>query len=460
MRSWLTPRLVLPLYEAVSGRRFWSEFSRQKRLQWRPGPEIESRTVTKLGQLVSHAAERVPFYRTLYEREGVRPDEFRQLADLERFPIVTKAEFRGRPLKEVTAEGLPSRRRVPCSTSGSTGAPFEFYLDAAATDRHLGSFLLSLDWAGVNLWDLRVDLDVQPGRSWISRLSSPKRTAVALRRVGLGQDVRNIGYNGIGARELVEEFEKLPRKDFLLRVYPSQAGPLAREILDRRIELSRYPKAVISTAESLSPANRTAIAQVFRCPVVDDYSCWEALHMVLSCPDDPDRFHVNSELVQLRVVREDGSTAEVGETGRILLTSLTNEAMPFINYELGDRGALGEPCPCGRGFPTLDRVEGRTDEVLEGRDGRFVSPIVLNQLASLEGAHESISEFQLVETKDGGIVVRVVPRSKFDELRAEAIRGELAQIFGEDRKITVESVPEISRESSGKRLIIKRMAPD
>ena len=54
-------------------------------------------------------------------------------------------------------------------------------------------------------------------------------------------------------------------------------------------------------------------------------------------PDNADMLHVNSERAVVRVVRDDGTAAAVGERGRVLLTDLANHVMPFINYDIGDR---------------------------------------------------------------------------------------------------------------------------
>ena len=65
------------------------------------------------------------------------------------------------------------------------------------------------------------------------------------------------------------------------------------------------------------------------------------------------------------MVRPDRERCAVGESGRVVISHLSNWVMPFLNYELGDRAALGPPCPCGRGFPTIQALEGRTSEALQ-----------------------------------------------------------------------------------------------
>ena len=105
--------------------------------------------------------------------------------------------------------------------------------------------------------------------------------------------------------------------------------------------------------------------------------------MAQSCPDHAALLHVNSERVVLRVVGGDGRDVRPGERGRVVVTALANDVMPFINYDLGDWAVRGGPCPCGRGFPTLAAIEGRSGEIIETPDGRAITPAMLaNQLAA------------------------------------------------------------------------------
>ena len=126
---------------------------------------------------------------------------------------------------------------------------------------------------------------------------------------------------------------------------------------------------MISGGETMTALDADAIGRAFGCRVVNHYGAWEVPHMAQTCPDNPDVMHVNSERVVLRVVREDGRPAAPGTPGRIVVTALDNYVMPFINYEIGDTGVVGGAVLCGRGFPTLARVEGRLGEVIQDPGG-------------------------------------------------------------------------------------------
>ena len=155
-----------------------------------------------------------------------------------------------------------------------------------------------------------------------------------------------------------------PRPADVDRGEAARLAGLAAQLLEEGGALAGYPEVVITFAETLTPANAATIEESLRDRVVNYYSSWEVPQMAQTCPDNPSVLHVNADRVILRVVREDGTDAPPGETGRVLVTDLGNHVMPFVYYGNGDRAVIGEACPCGRGLPTLARLEGRDSEVL------------------------------------------------------------------------------------------------
>src|SRR5207249_1577555 len=155
---------------------------------------------------------------------------------------------------------------------------------------------------------------------------------------------------------------------------------------------------VISHAETLTPSSAASIERAFRCRVVNQYSTWEVPQIAQTCPDNPTLLHVNSERAVVRLVREDGTEARPGEQGRVVITDLTNFVAPFINYDIGDWAVAGPACPCGRGFPTLQSVEGKTSEQLRTPAGRLISASALSHvLLDLVPVQPYVLEFQAVQ---------------------------------------------------------------
>ena len=454
----LAPRIFVPLYERLSGRRPWTELRRLRELQWRAPEELEARALAKLRPLLAHAYVHVPYYRELFARAGLRPEDIGTVSDLARLPLTGKAELRaGFPLR-VVADDAPARQRWLARTSGSAGLPFEFYGDRAASDVWLASYLFFREWAGV----------VVPTTFYVaspSHLAANPRASPWIklaRRIVLGERVVHLSGIDLGAARFAARLRRVVTKSgYAIWGWPAYLARLGAELLEAGIELSSYPRGVVTYGESLTETDARVIERAFQCRVANHYSSWEILHLAQTCPDNPRLLHVNSERAIVRVVREDGSPAAVGEPGRVVITDLANRVMPFINYDIGDRAQAGAPCPCGRGFPTLMGLEGRVGELIRTPGGKTLSPVALGWL--LTHAHRALPyiwEYQAVQTAADALVLRIVPTDRFTREVALEIEHALIALLGSDITVKVEAVDHIAVEPSGKRLIIKsELAP-
>jgi phenylacetate-coenzyme A ligase PaaK-like adenylate-forming protein len=452
VHRWLVPYVVSPLAEHVGRRRMWSEARRLRTLQWEQPEGLEARLRERLRSLLEHAAEHVPFYRERFRRSGVSPADVRSPTDLARLAVTTKAELRTAFPAAAVADNIPPHRRRRMMTSGSTGLPLELYWDAAHADVLIGGYLFSLEWAGLAIWDTRIA--VTSPAYFYTNLMPTTRPRRWLRRLLLGERTANLPANEVTAarfRQLVATV----RGRYFLRGYPSSILSLAARLQREPATLARWPAAVITFAETLTPVNAAALREAFRAPVVNYYSSWEIPQIAQSCPDNPELLHVLSDRVIVTILRTDGSPAPAGERGRVVVTDLDNYVMPFVNYALGDFAALGPPCPCGRGLPTLLGVEGRDVEVIRTLDGREINAGVLGQyLTFVRGALPYVWEYQAVQERPDSVTLRLVPTPRFSSEIAAALRRDLADLLGPGMHVTVEPVGEIAPLPSGKRPII------
>ena len=128
--------------------------------------------------------------------------------------------------------------------------------------------------------------------------------------------------------------------------------------------------------------------------------------------------------------------------------------MPFINYEIGDAGVAGPPCSCGRGFPTILRVEGRLGEA------------VRTPCRAVVLAHDTGSGVPASAAAPSGSTRRSAPAtacsrsgssptSRFTPEIAAMLRAELAERVGPGMEIRLDLVAGIPLEPSGKRFVIR-----
>ena len=138
--------------------------------------------------------------------------------------------------------------------------------------------------------------------------------------------------------------------------------------------------------------------------------------------------------------------------GKLDVSSRPTE--PLIRYEVSDQlVVLPEPCPCGVGARRIDHVLGRADDIFTYSGGIRVHPLTLR--APL-GRHRHVVEYQVIQT-ERGVRVRFcangpVEPSELSTTIATGLRG----CGLPDPEVTLEQVPELSRQVSGK---LKRFVP-
>jgi phenylacetate-CoA ligase len=142
--------------------------------------------------------------------------------------------------------------------------------------------------------------------------------------------------------QVMTELKVDPRRDLKLRIAFLGAEPHSEEI---RLRVERYFELEAFNSYGLSEMNGPGVA--FECPEKRGMHIWE------------DAFFV--EIID----PETGELVEPGQEGELVLTTLTREAMPIIRYRTSDLTRfLPGTCPCGRTHSCLDRIIGRTDDML------------------------------------------------------------------------------------------------
>jgi phenylacetate-CoA ligase len=414
-------------------------FHELSRVQWLSAEQLRVRSAARLARLLRHAVDDVPFYR---ERDPAN------------LPVMDKSAYRNQAPEAFAASRVPEERRIERSTSGSTGEPYRFAVDRATLPVAFASQLFYDSWIGLRPYDRCL-------RIAVPQASAPGVPSVLpwLQRVHERWTQQRISIWDIDAeraediRGRIEAF----RPAFLFG-YTSTLATLADLLRPRNLQWSRKLRGVITTSETLTAERRRSIEEQFRAPITNRYGLREfGWFAAQSCPVSPNRFHVNTELVACEILRADGSPAEVGETGRIVLTDLWNYARPFIRYDTGDLAARIEgSCSCGRGFPLLGPIEGRMQECLTTGEGKVISPALLGHYLFVHKRHgEIIRQYQILQEGPRRVVLLVVPGDRWNEHSATRLRGDMGELLGPGMEADIRVVAEIRPERSGKRPVIK-----
>jgi phenylacetate-CoA ligase len=246
-------------------------------------------------------------------------------------------------------------------------------------------------------------------------------------------------------RAFAREWEKV--RPTLLFGHAHSIFLLAQYLRDLKIT-HLVPKGVLSTSMMLLPHERKVIEEVFGVKVTDRYGCEEVSLIGSEC-EMHNGMHLNIEHLFIEFIKEDGSAAEPGESGRIVITDLFNRAMPFIRYQVEDVGVPSDrKCGCGRGLPLMEQVTGRVADFLVRADGTRVAGISLieNTLTKIAG----IDQMQIIQESLAQMTLRVVPGRDYTVTTEHELTEYFGALFGESVKVDVDKVRLIPPERSGK----------
>ena len=326
-------RLALGAARALIGKRFTGRLAELRDVENLPPEELVARQDRLLQRITRHAAETVPFWRDAFAERGLAPDAIRTTADLQALPIVDKAVFRSRPIEDFLSTAVPAHRRLPYTTSGSTGDPFRFVLDRAAMPLVFASHLYFDSWFGLDPFDRHVRIMGPPA----PEPGLPDGTPLGARlRYGLNATLQK-GYERLTQRRFTTfdvTADKLRRtiesfRPRYLMGYTSTLAGLARDLLGDGWRSPWPMKAIITIAEPLTPERREVLEECFRGPIANRYGQREFKYWCAQCPPgDPTRFQWITELVTAEVVAADDTPLPHGEVGRLILTNLHNFVMP------------------------------------------------------------------------------------------------------------------------------------
>lgn len=444
MMKTLSKRIFIPLLEKRGGRSTLKRLTELEKSQWMSHEELKQLQEEKLRALIKHAYHNVPYYQRVFKEHGLEPEDIRTTEDLEKLPILTREDIRNN-FADLIAQNYGKKEMKLFSTGGTTGEPLRYY-QPKDSGWYLGAYWRGMRWYGVDMGDKYVSIAGQ--------VFNPTMM------VRLQNKVSGIirGTKSLSSFELTPtKMQRLATycrksKPKYLRGYPSALYIFAKYIMGEGIQYIR-PKAVITTAEKLYDYQREAIRQAFDCDVYEYYGCGEVLSAAYECPQHHG-LHITLESVVIETVRN-GKNVSLGEKDAILLTSLDNYAMPFIRYQNGDMGTISdEACPCGRGLPLLESVEGRTTDVIVHRSGFVSAPILTLIFKNLP-----VRQYQIIQESKQLIRIKIIKGEGYSQKDTDHVVGILRQYIGEGIEIRVEFVDSIPLTRSGKHRVVISKVP-
>ena len=396
-------------------------------------PELETLSRSRLEKLQMERLQqtlarcmRIPFYKQRFAACGLRPEDIRTLDDVRKLPFTTKQDLRDNYPFGLSAVPLEEVVRLH-SSSGTTGTPTVILHTQHDLDEWANAVARCLYMVGLRKGDIFQNssgygmftggLGFQYGAERLGMLTVPAAAGNTKRQIKFITDFGTTALHAIPSYagrlyEVMEEMGIDPCRDTRLRTLIIGAEPHSDE-QRRRIEQMLGVKAY----NSFGMSEMCGPGVAFECPEQNGLHIWEDYYIV--------------EIVDPQTLEP----VPDGEVGELVLTTINREAMPLLRYRTRDLTRIlpGE-CPCGRHHKRLDRMKGRSDDMMILK-GVNIFPIQIENilmqfrelgtdylitLTNLEANDEMTVEVELNEfTDDYGFLQRLtkeITRQLKDEI--------------------------------------------
>jgi phenylacetate-CoA ligase len=398
--------------------------------------ELRAYQLKQLRMVLHHAANHCPFYQRTFARAAFRPEEVREVEDIQKCPMIEKKDLL-QSIDQMVSTGVKRSKRLYMTTGGSTGVPVGFYLEKGVSRPKEQAFLEAM-WRragyfkGARLAVIRGHVTSEEARGRIADYDATR-------------DWLMLSSYHLTFERLPKYLEALERfKPDLLHAYPSAALQLA-EFLERANQVWRVPiRGLLAGSERLTLPQKRLLERVFNCRVYRWYGHSE--RVVLAGEGGKSEllyFWPTYGLVEFGPPDEEGLCEVIG-------TSFHNLAMPLIRYRTGDYVRLADPRIDGElefPWPAVSAVDGREQEFLISGSGRRISLTAFNMH---DGVFDDLYAVQFYQEAPGAAEFRYVPGPKFDSARLVKIEERMRHKLGDDFVVEMREVSDVEKTARGK----------
>jgi phenylacetate-CoA ligase len=430
---------------------YWEE-----EMETLPRAGLESIQLLRLRRLVARVYAKVEPYRRKMDAAGVKPDDIRTLADLQKLPFTYKDDLRDNYPFGLFTVPLDEVVRVHAS-SGTTGKSTVVGYTRKDIDTWANLMARAMTCAGAGRGDI-VHNAYGYGlfTGGLGAHYGAERLGAAVIPVSGGNTKRQV--------TIMQDFGPT-----VLMSTPSYALNLADTMDAMGVDPATLSLRIgIFGAEPWSENMREEVEKKLNIRAVDIYGLSEVIGpgVAMECLQTSGGLHIFEDHFLPEVIDPDtGRVLPPGELGELVFTTLTKEAIPLIRYRTKDISRLFyETCACGRTLVRMEKVSGRTDDMLIIRGVNVFPSQVEHVLVGIEGVEP---HYQIVVERQGNldtmqVRVEVSEKTFSDEIRilenlAKKIQVEIKDMLGVTCTVKLVEPRTIQRsEGKAQRVIDKR----
>ena len=360
----------------------------------------------------------------------------------EDLPVLTKADLQ-QSLEKRLSRGYSRKDVYVNKTSGSSGHPFIFAKDKMSHALSWASFQDRYQW---------FDLDLNRSRQ--ARFYGIPLDFLGYRKERLKDRLGNryrfpifdLSHKKMGG--ILSKFKSTPF-DYI-NGYTSSVVLFAKYLKQQNLLLRKLCpslKACIVTSEMLFESDKKLMEAQFGVPVINEYGASEL--GLIAFQNKKNQFQVDSELLFVEILDDNNQPLPLGETGRLVITSLYNKAHPFIRYDIGDMGTLSRKSTVKT--PILEGLQGRTNDVARLPSGKVVPGLTFYYVTkSVIEEDGNVSEFVIQQTTLDVFKVIYTAQRALSAAEETIIRKATYKYLEEGLTVIFEKVEVMDRSNRGK----------
>jgi len=413
---------------------FYTELQISLSTQWLPYAELKQLQEEKFTALIDHCKTNVPYYKNLPNIKRVNC-----ISDLRLLPLLTKNIIRQQKV-HFKSNICPEKYLIPMTTSGSTGEPLDYYIDAR--NRVGSACTMRADmWTGYELGDKNISY-------WIFKNIPIKTKCKWAIKSLLTERTKYIDFGDLSDACFKNLYNIINRiKPTFIVSYAVALNLFAVYLKENNLRV-HSPKGIVVGGETLLEKHRQNIERAFGCKVLNRYGTCEFFHIAGEC-NYQEGLHISMENVYLEIINSEGEPCQPGELGEVVITSLNNYAFPFLRYKLGDLATLSNnQCSCGRSLPLLQDIAGRITDITYGTNGKRMTGAFWGNLFGTRIS--GVKKYQVHQRAIDSIYIKLQISNAFQDSNLDYIINFAKSALGNDIKLEVSLVDSIPVTKMGK----------
>jgi phenylacetate-CoA ligase len=432
--------------EVLYGKSFrqWRDFLAES--QWWSRKEIEEYQIRQLTWIVEYAYNNVPYYKRVFDEEGIRPSHIQTFDDLKKLPFLTK-EIINKNFEDLVSRAFPRYKMISCNTGGTSGRRLYFL-------EHEESPLI--EWAFITTMWNRVGFHQSDTRITVGDIPVFRRGNKKFWEFDPLRREWKFSPFHLSNEHLPEYIEKIKEINCrYIHGFVSSLTVIARFILDNDITgLPRFD-AVLAGSEPMYSWQKDLLERAFRTRIFRWYGQNEKVILAGACEKN-ETYHIFPEYGYTEAVHPDRTPlTAANEVGMLVGTGFYNRAMPFIRYKLDDWGQIQEgECACGRHHKFLNGLDAkRVVNMIVSKKGHFISTTAIN---IRKGILDNVERFQFLQERKGELVLKILKGKNYTQKDTHIIRDELDNQIGDSIDLKIVFVSEIPLTGGGKQKILEQ----